>query len=258
MSHFLKMRTIIIVLLCLSGFPPFLESANNTSPKIHRIKIYRSNNYNITGETTKNSSNGTQTNARLIRPKIEIKYNFRRAVPEPLVNAGNYYYYGAISMGTPPQRFYVDFDTGSSDFWLASSRCNMVSCNRHRKFASQSSSTYVKHGNPFSIIYHDKSSVAGYTGYDDFVIGDIRIRRQGFAEIYQENGFVNVRHDGILGLGYKSYARTGFPTIIDNAFEQSQISSRIFAFYLNRNMQSPYGGELVIGGIDPSHYYGIL
>lgn len=57
---------------------------------------------------------------------------------------GNPQYYGEIALGTPPQKFNVIFDTGSSNLWIPSSHCGWfnIACRLHRRYFASKSTTY--------------------------------------------------------------------------------------------------------------------
>uniref|UniRef100_A0AAZ3Q5S3 Peptidase A1 domain-containing protein n=1 Tax=Oncorhynchus tshawytscha TaxID=74940 RepID=A0AAZ3Q5S3_ONCTS len=133
-------------------------------------------------------------------------------------------YYGAITIGTPPQSFQVLFDTGSANLWVDSVLCNTQACNSHTKFNPQQSSTYSANGQTFYLPY-GAGSLSGVFGYD--TVGGIVINNQEIGLSTNEPGqnFVVAQFDGILGLSYPSISNL--------------LQANIFAFYLTRSVLLP-------------------
>ncbi|MGH0172155.1 UNVERIFIED_CONTAM: hypothetical protein FKN15_000626 [Acipenser sinensis] len=173
----------------------------------------------------------------------------------PLLNYGDMSYSGVISIGTPAQSFYVQFDTGSSNLWVASTYCSSQACTNIPRFNPTQSSTWSSNGQTFSLQY-GTGSLTGVFGYDTVTIGGITLTNQEVGLSTNEPGtnFMYVGYDGILGLAYPSESVQGQPTVMDTMMQNNMLNANVFAFYLSRN--EAQGSEMTFGGVDQSRYTG--
>ncbi|XP_067863685.1 gastricsin-like isoform X2 [Heptranchias perlo] len=176
---------------------------------------------------------------------------------EPLLNGMNSYYYGSISVGTPPQSFTVLFDTGSCNLWVPSIYCNSAPCRNHAKFNPTKSSTFTTNRKPFNL-YYGSGSLSGYFGYDTVNVAGISISKQelGLSENEPGSTFYYAPFDGILGLSYPGVSGDGATPVFDNMLNDKLVTQPLFSVYLERNPNSQNGGEVIFGGIDSSLYSG--
>lgn len=193
------------------------------------------------------------------------KYNFRgkygEAADTDIVVLKNYMdaqYFGEIGIGTPPQKFTVIFDTGSSNLWVPSAKCYFsVPCFFHSKYKSSQSSTYRKNGKS-AAIHYGTGAISGFFSEDNVKVGDLVVKKQEFIEATREPSvtFLVAKFDGILGLGFKEISVGNATPVWYNMVKQGLVNEPVFSFWLNRNSADEEGGELVFGGVDPNHYRG--
>lgn len=179
---------------------------------------------------------------------------------ESIVNAQNLYYYGNITIGTPPQQFRIMFDTGSSNLWVPSVKCpdTNLACLIHRKYYSNESSTYVANGEGFAIEY-GSGNLLGYLSMDDVTVAGITIQNQIFAEATSlGSNFISNVWDGILGLGFQTISNDNVVPPFYHMVWQGLIPQPVFSVWMDRNLSSATGGEIIFGGSDPSKYIGDL
>ncbi|GMH12041.1 hypothetical protein Nepgr_013882 [Nepenthes gracilis] len=170
----------------------------------------------------------------------------------------NAQYFGEIGIGTPPQKFTLIFDTGSSNLWVPSAKCYFsIACYFHSKYKSSQSSSYTKNGKSAEIHY-GTGAISGFFSQDHVKLGDLVVENQDFIEATREPSitFVAAKFDGILGLGFQEISVGNAVPVWYNMVKQGLVNEPVFSFWLNRNATEEEGGEIVFGGVDPNHYKG--
>ncbi|MCJ1394695.1 hypothetical protein MMC18_007575 [Xylographa bjoerkii] len=167
-----------------------------------------------------------------------------------------------VTIGTPPQPFGLQLDTGSSDIWVPATNAdvclqNPQSCSVFGAFNPNTSTTFVDVApGQFQISYVDNSGVTGDYINDTVAIGKTTIKQQTMGLATQ-----STRALGIMGIGFdsgESIAASGteYPNVIAQMKLQGDINTMAYSLWLN-DLDSN-DGSILFGGVDTSKFHGSL
>ncbi|KAK1833457.1 hypothetical protein QBC39DRAFT_346076 [Podospora conica] len=176
-------------------------------------------------------------------------------------------WHGEISVGTPPQKINVIFDTGSIALLIPSSTC--TNCNKTRVFNATRSSTFsaapgleidLQFGTAGDTVPIDYPEVANCTVVTDTItIGHASTAAKQFllCDTYGP-ALAAQPADGIFGLGTATTASwdgvNSFQTIYQALVNSGQLPSAVFGFHLIPGQK--FGSQLTLGGVDKSRSKG--
>lgn len=199
----------------------------------------------------KNDVNSFIRNIKTFHKSIEKNSpNSLLYVHEDLINFHNSQFVGEIEIGTPPQKFKVVFDTGSSNLWVPSQKCVKGGCVPHKKYDPTKSTTFKTNlkdgGQPlFTFIEYGTGTCVLEHGYDDVGIQGLKIPKQDIGLVVEESlhPFFELPFDGIVGLGFpdpdfRQQNRDATP-LIETIKEQNLLRRNIFSFYVPKDLGKP-------------------
>ncbi|KAL2668840.1 hypothetical protein AAZV13_01G151800 [Glycine max] len=183
--------------------------------------------------------------------------NARMRLYDDLLRNG--YYTARLWIGTPPQRFALIVDTGSTVTYVPCSTCRHCGSHQDPKFRPEDSETYQpvkctwqcncdndRKQCTYERRYAEMSTSSGALGEDVVSFGnqtELSPQRAIFGCENDETGDIyNQRADGIMGLG------RGDLSIMDQLVEKKVISD---SFSLCYGGMGVGGGAMVLGGISP-------
>jgi len=117
-----------------------------------------------------------------------------------------------IGTGASAQTLNIDFDTGSSDFWVFSSLLGPGDTTGHNVFDPVKSETFHNaSGLDWAINYGDGSGAAGVVGIDKVDIGGVTVTSQAveLATAVSSSFIKDIDSDGLVGLAFKKINRGG-------------------------------------------------
>jgi len=168
-------------------------------------------------------------------------------------------YLATLQLGNPPRDFSILMDSGSADFWVGSENCTSTTgggCGDHVFLGSQSSSSFVDSGNPFSVSY-GTGNVTGTIIQDDVSIAGLSLPGHTFgATIVESPEFSSnkIPFDGLMGLAQSTLSQQQTLTPVEALAKAGLISDAIVSYKLGRVRDNKNDGEITFGALDSTKF----
>jgi len=169
-------------------------------------------------------------------------------------------YYGEVTVGTPPQRFMVVYDTGSGNLIVPSSNCQSVACRLHAQFREdesgklRSAACGFYKGKPSDRIKitFGTGQIAGKCVQDEVCVGGL-CTSAGFIAATEESRrpFSSFRFDGIMGLALSTLSRSNDFSIMRQLSSRHSLKQPVFSVFLSE--QEDETSEVTFGDIVEEH-----
>ena len=149
----------------------------------------------------------------------------------------------------------MDFDTGSSDFFLPDVSCTS-NCDGHKLYNPNSSSTATNVGKTFTITFGDGTSVSGnqYTDTVGMANGNLSATTQhvGAATVYSDGfNISSFSPDGLMGMGFEQISTFPANPVFQTLVNQNAVSEPMFSFKITAG-----DSELFLGGMNNAKFTG--
>jgi hypothetical protein len=179
-----------------------------------------------------------------------VNLNLTNSLPQ-----GSASYYGSVGLGSPAQVADYDFDTGSSNFWVANAQCSNCPATG---YDHTKSSTYVANGEYLSISY-GSGQVSGYLSQDTATIAGLKVPNVVFGEITSESVQpVGAPTVGLVGLAFRSISQDNDEPLLTYVYNAGLIPTNSFGMYLSTSESGIRQGQLTLGGVDRRLFKGQL